>query len=265
MEDFYICHPDARKSCAACCGIYNYENFDRSVVAEALDFRTSLFMELRPTGDDLDEFRRLVDRIDTRPRLLEDIHCCEFFGFVDSDKRKVGCLIHPLVTRSHDERDRAFYGAETCALHKCGSYQYFNAADVAPVVAALDDWYLYGICITDVDLVLEFYKLVSDEIHRTLHPRKIVSNEKALGVFRQYLELKETFPFRRGRRRFGQYVFERGTYSVAETDWAKLGVPRPREWRILRSLGAELTSSSELEKAVRIVRRFIEQMAELVS
>lgn len=262
MNDFYLCHPDAGKSCAACCGIYNYEGFDRDAVRAALEFRTQLFRAMKPVGEGLDEFRSIVDETDVRPKLLEDIYCCEFSGFVDDSRRRAGCLIHPQVCGGKDERDRAFYGAQTCAAHRCGSYSHFSSADAAPIIAALDDWYLYGICLADVEFIKEFYRLVSDLRGSQINPEKIARNDKALEIFRRYLTLKEDFPFKRGRRRFGQYIIENGNYRVADIDWAKLGCKRPKEWKILRSLSAEFKDCKEVIEAVKIVGHLTHLLAE---
>ena len=261
-NQFFICHPDKDKSCGACCGLYNYEGFDRATVSEALSFRTDLFSAMRPDHFELDEFRNLVSSMDGRPKLLEEIYCCEFLGYLDKEERKVGCLIHPTLHNGLDSRDHAYYGAETCAMHKCGSYSFLSESEVIPVIAALEDWYLYGICVTDIDLIKEFYREVSDLMGEAIRPQVIAKTESALNIFSKYLKLKENWPFTRGRRRFGQYIFEGGTYRVAETDWLKMGVERPREWRILRSLSSDFRNLSEVIAATKIIRDLIAEMAE---
>jgi hypothetical protein len=159
-------------------------------------------------------------------------------------------------------RDHSYYGAEMCHEHRCASYNYLTEESAEPVIAALDDWYLYGLCITDVDIVKGFYDAVSDLRFETVKPRKIVENPKALDAFRRYLELKETWPYHRGRRRFGQYIFERGVYRVSDIDWEKLGLDRPREERILRSMGCDFESAEEAVEALRKVRAIISEAAE---
>jgi len=265
MENFYICHPDDKKSCGACCGLYNYENFDRQTVSAALAFRTDLFAAMKPREGELEYFRSIVAKLDLRPRLLEEIYCCEFIGFVDDARRKVGCLIHPALGEGADMRDHAYYGAETCTAHKCPTYNYFSAADVRPVIAALDDWYLYGMCVTDIDLLKEFYRAVSDLRGEAIRPELIAERKTALEIFRSYLSLKENWPFRRGRRRFGQYIFENGSYRVADTDWEALGVARPQEWRILRSLASDFSNADEVLGAVNQIRRLVTDMASALS
>lgn len=260
MENFFICQPDELKSCGACCGLYNYESFSRDSIKAALDFRTDLFKSMKPEGDALVLFRDIVSQ-DRRVKLLDEIYCCEFLGFVDEERRRVGCLVHPALA-GKDLRDYAFYGAETCAEHKCLSYGYLSIQEVLPVIHALDDWYLYGMCVTDIDLIKEFYKFVSDIRYESMKPEKLLDNAEAMSAFRDYLMLKEKWRYRGSGKRFGQYIFHAGRYYVAEIDWNALGVERPREWRILRSLGSEFKNKFEVEDALKTLRSLIRRVAE---
>lgn len=260
MNNFFICQPDELKSCGACCGLYNYESFSRRSIKSALDFRTDLFDAMKPQGEGLFVFRDIVSQ-DRRVKLLDEIYCCEFLGFVDEGRRKVGCLIHPAVM-GEDLRDYAYYGAQTCAEHKCLSYSYLSREEVLPVIYALDDWYLYGMCVTDIDLIKEFYKFISDIRYETLKPEKLLKSEKAMSAFRDYLRLKEKWHYRGSGKRFGQYIFHNGRYYVAEIDWNSLGVQRPPEWRILRSLGSDFNDKTEVEDALRIIRDLVRTIAE---
>jgi len=264
MNSFFLCHPDDIKSCGACCGLYNYENFNRETITTALRFRTDLFRLMQPQGASLEKFRGIVAEADMRSKLLEDIYTCEFLGFTGEAERKVGCLIHPMINGGPDMRDHAYYGAETCAEHRCTAYNYLTEAESRPVIAATDDWYLYGLCITDIDLVKGFYEAVSELRCETLRPEAITESSVALDVFRRYLALKENWPYQRGKRRFGQYIFEKGSYRVADIDWESFGLNRPREARILRSLGSEFKTVEEIQNALRILRELVKETADAI-
>ena len=95
----------------------------------------------------------------------------------------------------------------------------------------------------------------------TLCPEAIIENASALEAFRRYLSFKENWPYQRGKRRFGQYVFDKGSYKVADIDWESFGLKRPREARILRSLGSEFQTADEAQEALRIVRELIKRTA----
>jgi len=229
-----------------------------------LRFRTELFHALKPENDELEEFRGIIAERDSRSKLLEEIYTCEFLGFIDDDERKVGCLVHPLINDGADLRDHAYYGAETCGAHRCTAYNYLTEAEAAPVIAALDDWYLYGLCITDIDLVKGFYEAVSRLRYETIRPELIAEKAELLDIFRRYLLLKENWPYRRGTGRFGQYIFEAGGYKLGEIDWPALGIDPPPEARVLRSLGSEFIDAREAQEALDILRGIVKDMAEAI-
>ena len=83
-------------------------------------------------------------------------------GFLDVHEKRVGCLLHPMQNAGRDMRDVSFYGRELCDGHFCPSYSYISRAEKLAMLEILDDWYLYGTCITDIDLVKEFFRLVSE-------------------------------------------------------------------------------------------------------
>jgi len=61
-------------------------------------------------------------------------------------------------------RELSPYGRDLCAEHLCPSHQYLTEGERRLVAAVLDDWYLYGLVITDLDLVRESLKLVADRV-----------------------------------------------------------------------------------------------------
>lgn len=232
------------------------------MVSAGLDFRTELFQAMNPEGDELVEFRRLVSEKSPGPELSRDIYNCEFLGWMDDDRRKVGCLVHPFANDGKNLRDYAYYGAKTCGDHKCTAYNYLNDKEVLSVAAVLDDWYLYGLCVTDIDLVKGFMEAINSIRCETIDPLKLVKNEKSRDAYRKYLELKENWLYCRDRRRFGQYIFENGYHRVKNVDWEGLGMKKPNEYRILRSLGSELDTPDEARNALSTLRELFKEAAQ---
>lgn len=82
-----LCQPDTKKSCGACCGLYNYADSSRSSLEQRLRSRTKRFDErVRKAGD--------VKRYSAETLVAEDftkryevIHCCEYLGFLDEDEK----------------------------------------------------------------------------------------------------------------------------------------------------------------------------------
>ncbi len=52
------------------------------------------------------------------------IYTCEFAGWLDGGRKKIGCMIHPMQNNGNDMRDTSFYGREIMLRAiSCPSYQ----------------------------------------------------------------------------------------------------------------------------------------------
>ena len=208
----WLCHPDERKSCGACCGLYNYLDHSREALEGLLEARTLLFQRYPLTPEGLAAYKEEARGLHHSPPLCNEIARCEFLGFVDDERRKVGCLLHPAL-HGEDLRELSPYGRDLCAEHLCPSHQYLTEGERRLVAAVLDDWYLYGLVITDLDLVRESLKLVADRVGCMPSPEDLRRGafKRALAEF---LSLKEHWPFRDSRPRLGKYWFSRGEYRL---------------------------------------------------
>jgi hypothetical protein len=165
---FHLCQPDPEKSCGACCGLYNLEDHSRATLESLLQRRTSLFFS-PGNHPDLNQYRNLSEAPPANRKLLETIYNCEFLGFIDKERKRVGCLLHPTIHQGVDRRGESFYGTELCAGHFCPSFAHLTKVEQAAVLMTLDSWYLYGLVITDIDLIKEFFKYVQNRLGESLH------------------------------------------------------------------------------------------------
>jgi hypothetical protein len=256
----HLCQPDALKSCGACCGLYNYVDSSREALTERLRGRTRLFRKTVRSPEDLPQFSEAVKAREDGSKRYEVIHCCEYVGFLDEGERRVGCLLHPMQNAGRDMRDVSFYGRELCDGHFCPSYSYISRAEKLAVLEILDDWYLYGACITDIDLVKEFFRLVSEaagEMPRPSRFRQPALREAA----RRFFDLKLTWPFRSGAaNRFGKYSFDGTDYSIFVIDYEALGCGKSRFDRIFLSLQSAFKSRQDVQKAEELIRQHLEDV-----
>jgi hypothetical protein len=128
----------------------------------------------------------MVKMSEDQTRRYEVIYCCEYLGFLDGERKKVGCLLHPLQNRGIDLRDVSFYGKDLCHGHFCPGYHYISREEKQSLIAIIDDWYLYGLCVTDVDLIKEYFCVIANRIAETPAPEKFkngVLKEIALHFF----------------------------------------------------------------------------------
>jgi len=253
-----LCQPDAQKSCGACCGLYNYRGTNRERLEAMLRRRTEAFSLLgKPDPEKLGSFSRWVRSQEPDGKLLETIYNCEFLGFLDPGARKVGCLLHPArhPAELDDLRACSFYGAELCAGHLCLSYQKLTPEESFCVIRSLDDWYLYGICITDIDLCKAFFREVSSRLGGQ-PSLAVLAREEVCRAARSFFALKIDWPFRTGEDgRFGKYCLTEDEYREARIPYRDLGVRPSRYDTILLSLASRFSSADELAAAEALVDR----------
>ena len=255
---FSLCQPDPGKSCGACCGLYNWKDHSRKTIGQMLVRRTALF---RSCGNNPFRYRRRhsAETIPSNPKLSEEIYNCEFLGFLDSPRRRIGCLLHPSLHGGEDLREGSFYGRALCAEHLCPSHTHLTPVEQGSVVAALEDWYLYGLVITDIDYVKEFFRQVEGRLGDSIRLSRLgePAVREALGDF---YRLKESWKFASPENRLGKYFFVAGAYQIARMD-------AQRKWRgktsrfdpILLSLSSEFSSLREVEEAEFLIEEKMNQ------
>ena len=243
-----LCQPDCQKSCAACCGLYNWQDHSRTALTEIVGMQTDLFLALE-SYDDLDAYRRLRNTRISNAKLFETIYNCEFIGFIDNERRRVGCLLHPSVTGDHTLRNHCFYGARICHEHFCPGYGCLTTAEQLAVVAAVQDWYLYGLVITDIDLVKEFFRHIENALGESIKPARLSQPELRCALL-DFFSLKEAWPFKAAENRLGKYYFSASEYAIARIDYrARWGVPESRFDKILVSLESDFSCLAQVRAA----------------
>lgn len=247
-----LCQPDASKSCGACCGLYNFSDHSRQTLLSLLQNRTWLFNSIVPKFG-LDLYQRTVRNFEKIPPLLPDVYNCEFLGFLDPLQKKVGCLLHPTLNQGNDLRRFSFYGLELCAGHFCLSYTYLTPMEQVAVLKALDDWYLYGLVITDLDLVKEFFKEVQTRLGDSIRYEKL-KKERTLMALREFFKLKENWKFAASKNRLGKYYFSRGEYQTARLEYEERWQIKPSRFdKILLSLSSDFSSPQDVQEAELLI------------
>ena len=264
MDDRFIhlCQPDAGKSCGACCGLYNYADSTRLSLVSRLRLRTERFCRIVQGMDDLSIFSEQTKRLEDQAKRYEVIYCCEYIGFLDDDEKRVGCLLHPLQNEGSDLRGASFYGKELCDGHFCPSYQYISREEKLSLLNILDDWYFYGLCLTDIDLVKEYFLLISNGVYETPSPQRFKS-----GILREislrFFSFKLSWPFRSPAvNRLGKYYFDGSQYMINHIDYEKLGCERSKFDKIFLSLSSEFNHLSELRQAESLIQTTIDEFVE---
>ena len=256
-----LCQPDATKSCAACCGLYNWHDHSREALNSLLARRTSLFLSL---GDPpaLDAYRRLSQSLPSSAKEREDVYNCEFLGFLDEERGRVGCLLHPSIKGRMDLRDRSFYGPALCAGHLCPSNAVLTPLEQAAVAMTLDDWYLYGPVITDIGLVKGTLTEVEGRLERPLSTADF-ADSGVLDGLRAIWALKETWRFASKGNGLTACCFSLAEYRLARSELGKRWKTRPSRFQeILLSLSSEFPGEDEVQEAESIIEEKLSALVE---
>lgn len=261
MHDTFIhlCQPDAHKSCGACCGLYNYADSTKESLVKRLRGRTDYFRKSVKSPADLPGFSEMIIRSEDQTKLYEVIYCCEYVGFIDDKEKKVGCLLHPQGRCGMDLRNVSFYGKELCQGHFCPSYHYLTKAEKLALINITDDWYLYGLCVTDIDLVKSYFRMISEKVFEMPSPDRFKEGILKDIVLR-FLSFKLSWPFRSdATNRFGKYYFDGSEYMIYRIDYEKLGCERSQFDCIFLSLSSEFKNVQELMDGERLIQGSIDE------
>jgi len=253
-----LCQPDSDKSCGACCGLYNWKDHSRAALEALLCLQTDLFF----AHADLCNLRSYLserNRRTTNTPLFASIYNCEYLGFVDSSHRRVGCLLHPAVTGDPSLRSHCFYGPQICNDHFCPGFGCLTAVEQQAVVHSITDWYLYGLIITDIDLVKGFFKHIEERMGDSVRPARLL-RPAALKALSSFFKLKVNWKFRARENRLGKYYFSEAEYHIARIDYqSRWGRPPSRFDKILVSLESELATEQELREAEAAIEEHIQR------
>jgi hypothetical protein len=161
-----------------------------------------------------------------------------------------------------DLRDCGVYTAEVCETFECPSFIWLTDAQARLVRAACPDWYLYGLVVTDVELVRGILRLLEDALARPVDPEALIASGSALDAVRALFALKETARDTAGGDSFGRFVpDERGEPLLRTIDYAALEERTAPEDELVLCLGMATGSAHALRDARARVRGHLDAVA----
>ena len=261
----HLCQPDTYKSCGACCGLYNYADSTKEALVGRLRERTDRFRSTVKYPEDIACFSEITKISEDQTKIYDVIYCCEYLGFLDEREKKIGCLLHPQQNKGVDLRDASFYGRGLCEGHLCPSYHYLSREEKLALVNVTDDWYLYGLCVTDIDLAKSYFRMISERVCEMPSPDRF--KESAFkDIVLRFFSFKISWPFRSyASNRFGKYYFDGSEYMINRIDYKALGCEGSRFDSIFLSLSSEFKNSRELKDAENLIQANIDEFAEKYS
>ncbi|WP_224248548.1 hypothetical protein [Hyalangium gracile] len=256
---FHLCQPGRGASCGACCGLYNFRDHSRAALTERLAEQTARMSGVPHTREAWRAAARALVESRQQAPLFPSVRVCPLLGFIDEEQRRVGCMGHPKVTGGVDLRDCGVYRASICETFTCPSFGWLEDAQARLVEAACQDWYLYGLVITDVEFVRGCLRLIERELAGPARPERMMARPAALEAVRRLFALKETAAERTPHAPiFGRFTPDTEGEPISRTlNYARLGVRAAPEDDVVLCLGYDPADAATLTAARERVRMHV--------
>jgi hypothetical protein len=258
----YLCQIGENVSCGACCGLYNVPDISRRALSELLSERAKAFSKVPRTEEAIDAFGLAETRkIGNSLRPCPDFHHCPFLGLVGEKLSRVGCLLHPLGNGNNgvDLRGLSWYGAFACHSYFCPTHHDLSEEYKRIVKAVSNDWYLYGLAITETGMLHNFFGTAEKKLGTALTADFIGLKEHRARAVLEFLSLNEAWPYRPEKsRRKCHYFFRDGLSPDELIPYDALGVdPSPMD-PALRALGSVFPDAGALLRAEAMLDEILE-------
>ena len=258
----YLCQVSDEISCAACCGLYNVADPSPDALQAMLAFRTRIFGTFPRDIDSILAYKREIEDRENQQRPFPGFHHCPFIGLVGVSQSRVGCLLHPWAHGNEgvDFRGLSFYGGMACRVYFCPSHYHLSNSLKEIVQEAVRDWHLYGLVITETEMLKTFFHEVERRLNRPIRKEQVLESAECLKAFREFLGLKLHWPFKPGTSTvLGNYFFEDKLYVQSHIDYRALGETTSRYDAILRALASRFDSVSQLREAEALLDSLIDR------
>jgi len=252
-----LCRPDNRKSCAACCGLYNVADGTRSALTQKLGARTALFAAAERSVKALIKYEDRVRELENGAPLDPAIHDCKFTGFLDEERRIVGCLLHPLSPGNGgvDFRGLCYYGSVACKSFFCPAWDEIDRCHREILAATIDDWHLYGLVVTDVSFVRSVFGLLEESLGHPLDGGVLFSS-RARGILAEIVSWKNDWPLR------GSTSVRQSLYYARDAAGTGVNDTAPHVETILESLRFTFGIQGEMAGAEEFIVREASRFAD---
>lgn len=260
----YLCQVSERVSCGACCGLYNVADLSRDALEDRLARRTERFAAVARSEDGIEKFRREIEGWTPEDRPFPQFHHCPFLGLIGETRGRVGCLLHPAAPGNdgHDWRFMSYYGAKACRSYFCPSTQSLPARYLQILRAIWDDWYVYGLIITEHRLLNAVFTLLENRIARPVVPDDFPMHSEASHCLRELLVLKLSWPYRSaGSPGPCHFLFDNGLYPRPEVKWPEGISPDSHDGIIFRELESFFGSKMDVVQATALLDSVFERLS----
>jgi hypothetical protein len=228
----------------------------RSSLVQKLGARTALFAATERSVNSLVQYEDHVRELEKEAPPDPAIHVCEFTGFLDEERRTVGCLLHPSAPGNGgvDFRGLCYYGSVACKSFFCPAWEGLEPYRGEILAAAIDDWHLYGLVATDLNFVRAVFGLLEEDLGRPLDAGVLVSSP-AWGVFKEIISWKSAWPFK------GSTLVRQSRYYARDASGTEMTDTSACVATILESLRFTLDIQDEMAGAKEFIVRQVARFA----
>lgn len=248
----YLCQVNGHVSCGACCGLYNVPVASRNALVQILKSRTEQFKTTPRTVDAIFQFKKQVEMREVQNRPMPDFHHCPFLGLTGPEHATIGCLLHPQAAGNNgmDFRSVSYYGGMTCHIYFCPSTRLLPLRYKQIVRSVLDDWYLYGLIVTETRLLIALIEELEDRMNRPLYAEDFTTHRDCREALKYLFLLRVSWPFRSpDNHRLANYFFNDHLYARPAIQPSSSGKSISRYRQILQELETDPTSEQTLRQA----------------
>jgi hypothetical protein len=260
----YLCQVNERVSCAACCGLYNVADASYAALEAILIVRTESFDRIPREADAIAAFGRQMLKRLGKNAPFTDFHHCPFVGLVGQKQARAGCLLHPLAAGNDgvDFRGLSYYGGMACRVYFCPTHHKLSSEIKTVVRETADNWYEYGLIVTEVKMLKAFFTAVEDRLGAPVRAGDIIQRKECRQWLRQLSRLKIEWPFRRQSDPGPcNYVFDDHLYDKTGTTYPFF-IDKPSPYDVIfQELGSGFGSAKDLGRAESIVGGMIDNLA----
>ena len=263
----YLCQVRSHVSCSACCGLYNRIDASKDTLETILKNRTNAFSKVERTLESILAFGKEVELREAIVRKYPDFHHCPYIGLIGQKQSRTGCLLHPLSVGNNgiDFRGLSYYGGLACSTYFCPASRHMSSEIMRIIQLASDHWYIYGLMITEKELLEAFFKELEQFLNRPVTSRDFKYNPGALKGVRNFLYLKDNWPFRPNPHTGPcNYFFNDRKYQKSPVTYHLPDASRSRYDFIFKELVSAFDSKESLQNAESAIHSILENISQAI-
>jgi hypothetical protein len=229
--------------------------------------RTEKFVRVPRTVKKIEDFQKRIEGWTPPKRPFPDFYHCPFLGLIGSNGRRVGCLLHPAASgnKGTDWRGLSYYGGMACRTYLCPTARHLPATYLRILRQTMDHWYPFGLIVTEHRLLAAFFGEVENRIGRSVETVDFTKSSRAAAIFREFVGLKITWPYRRKDAPGPcNYFFENGEYPRPPVQRLEGEIPLSRYEDLFRELDSAFSEDQELFEAEERLNHFFGRLEKAI-